>query len=319
MPVYDRSYRRWDGELKVRWLRWWPIATSGIQQAIKYRGKPLGAVVFYGFLMVSLVPFLVLLLLNYGYNFPPAMIADNPDVMRGLEALSQYKTVQYYTLVFFSTVSLKIFTVVFGAGLIARDRSAMALPLYLSRPLTMADYLAGKMSVVAFFLACLTLIPSLILYLFDVSATDEDGYFRKSLPVLWAIFVHTGSIVLLYSATILGVSSFCKRPQLAGLIWFALVVILPNTMFGIALRLRQPALAAISPMDACNAIAHEMYDLGPVQDAVGGAQVYQGLGLEFSGQIPFHWALLSMIGFTVLGIACAWYFVRRQDVAGDGK
>ena len=43
-------------------------------------------------------------------------------------------------------------TIYVGAGLIANDRRANALQLYLSKPLTRAEYIAGKLAILFVFL-----------------------------------------------------------------------------------------------------------------------------------------------------------------------
>lgn len=52
-----------------------------------------------------------------------------------------------------------------GAGLIANDMRTGGLLLYLSRPLTLGDYIFGKAAILLVSLSMVTLIPNLVLFL----------------------------------------------------------------------------------------------------------------------------------------------------------
>ena len=52
-----------------------------------------------------------------------------------------------------------IITIYVGAGLIANDRRANALQIYLSKPLMRSEYIAGKAAVLFAFLLLVTLVP----------------------------------------------------------------------------------------------------------------------------------------------------------------
>ena len=54
-------------------------------------------------------------------------------------------------------------TVFVGAGLIANDRRANALQIYLSKPLLRMEYIGGKLAILATFLLFVTLLPALLL------------------------------------------------------------------------------------------------------------------------------------------------------------
>ena len=56
-------------------------------------------------------------------------------------------------------------TIYVGAGLIAADRRANALQLYLSKPLTRWEYVAGKRAILFGFLVLVTFVPAVSLLL----------------------------------------------------------------------------------------------------------------------------------------------------------
>jgi len=74
-----------------------------------------------------------------------------------------------------------------GPGNITKDFANHSIQLYLSRPLSRAEYLFGKVSVLGALLSCTTWIPALIL--FFVQADLQDGWLSRN---YWM----AGSIVL---------------------------------------------------------------------------------------------------------------------------
>src|SRR5262249_57699634 len=60
-----------------------------------------------------------------------------------------------------------ILTILIGPVLISRDVANNALPLYLSRPFSRAEYVAGKMNVLAIMISAITWAPGLLLFLFQ--------------------------------------------------------------------------------------------------------------------------------------------------------
>jgi ABC-2 type transport system permease protein len=301
MPVYDRSYRRWDGEFLRRPVRWLPIWSNGVRLAFRSKGSPFRTVMFYGFLFVTLVPFLILFLLNFLFFFPPEFISK--AFAEFLEEVAKIRPVQYVAMVhlFVPRGFLMIVTVIFGAGLIAKDRAASALPLYLSRPMTRLDYIFGKWFVVAFFLACLTLFPSLLLWLF---VTD--------LHELGAIFQLCTALIALYATTILALSALCRRPMVAGLIWFAWVMVTGILGAVISFQLDSAAVLALSPQHCIGAIAQHAFDLSAVQEVEGGSEVLRRLGLE--SDLPVRLAWLSLVAHVLAGCAILFRSLRAADV-----
>ena len=117
---------------------------------------------FIGLLLVSWLPFLVRAVQIYAAaNLPQAaFLAPTPEMFR--QFLEQQEI-----FVFFVTVYA-------GAGLIASDRRANALQIYLSKPLTRFEYIAGKLAVLAVFLLLVTWVPA-------VAAARRAGHVLREL------------------------------------------------------------------------------------------------------------------------------------------
>ncbi len=102
-----------------------------------------------------------------------------------------------------------LITVIVGAGLIARDKRENGLSLYFSRPISLLDYLGGKVLVVLAAYSAVTLVPSLLLclfaYLVDPTAAGLDLLLLTPLRLLViSVFTGAGLSLVLLSFSALG-------------------------------------------------------------------------------------------------------------------
>lgn len=317
MPVYDRSYRRWDGQLSRRSLRFLPIATQGIRQALTVKGGWFLRLNYRSLLFLSCVPFLIFLFLNYVVNYRPDFIP--PAIADALKHLLPIRVVQYPLLLWMNRYFVMLFVVIVGSGLIARDRAAGAMPLYLSRPLTRVDYALGKFGVLAWFIGGFTILPCLLLWLFVVISSSEEGTLRATLPDLPRIFLHGGVIVLTYGSTMLAISSLFRRPMFAGLVWFAVIVTLPNLTAFAGDLLRWTAVPAISPNDAFDAIGYDLWNIDALSHSPDIPREAQFMltRLKFFPTTPADWSWVSVSCWTLASLLLLTFVLRRQDVVTD--
>src|SRR6476660_521273 len=143
MPIHDQGYRRYGGERVPRGRAWMVIARTGIRTRLGQR-------MFLGLLLVSWFPFFVRAVQIYAAaNLPQArFLAPTAETFR--QFLDQQEI-----FVFFLTVYV-------GAGLIANDRRANALQIYLSKPLTRAEYVFGKLAILMIVLLLVTWVPAML-------------------------------------------------------------------------------------------------------------------------------------------------------------
>ena len=101
-----------------------------------------------------------------------------------------------------------------GAGIIADDRSTMALSLYLSRPITTRDYLLAKVAIVATFIALIALLPgflgALVTYLLGYAPIDLAARAMASFVLLGALITAT------FTGLALLLSGLSSRRMFAG-------------------------------------------------------------------------------------------------------
>ena len=170
MPIHDQSYRHYAGSKAAPGRSWTVIAWAGIKTMVKKR-------TFLGLLIFAWFPFIVRAVQLYiSANFAQAaLFAPTAETFR------QFLEQQDF-FVF-------VITVYVGAGLIANDRRANALQIYLSKPLMRSEYIAGKLAVLFVFLTLVTLVPALLLLLLQVMFAGSFAFMQKNLFLFPAITV----------------------------------------------------------------------------------------------------------------------------------
>jgi len=124
-----------------------------------------------------------------------------------------------------------VITVYVGAGLIANDRRANALQIYLSKPLMRTEYIAGKLAVLFTFLCLVTLVPALFLVLLKVAFDGNFTFLANNLFVIPAIVVGSLLQVMLASFTMLALSSLSKSARFVGIMYVG-ITFFTTAMFG---------------------------------------------------------------------------------------
>jgi ABC-2 type transport system permease protein len=212
MPIHDQSYRRYGGGKASPGRAWTVIAWAGIVTMLRKRA-------FMGLLIFAWLPFVVRAVQIYvSTNFPQvAMLAPTADTFR------QFLEQQDF-FVF-------IITIYVGAGLIASDRRANALQIYLSKPLMRSEYIAGKAMVLIVFLTLVTLVPALLLLMLQVMFAGSFEFLKKNAFLFPAITVGSMLQVLVASFTMLALSSLSKSSRYVGIL-YAGIIFFTAAIFG---------------------------------------------------------------------------------------
>jgi len=204
MPIHDQSYRRYGGGRATPGQGWIVIAKAGIMTMLRKRA-------FMGLLVFAWIPFVVRAVQIYvTTNYPQvAMFAPTAETFR------QFLEQQDF-LVF-------IVTIYAGAGLIANDRRANALQIYLSKPLNRSEYIAGKAAVLFSFLLFVTLLPALLLLLLQVMFAGSFEFLRKNLFLFPAITAAALLQALVSTFTMLALSSLSKSSRYVGILYAGII------------------------------------------------------------------------------------------------
>src|SRR5438094_8005304 len=204
MPIHDQGYRRYGGDKAPRGQAWMVIARNGIRHMLGKRA-------FLGLLLLSWFPFFVRAVQIYAAaNLPQARFL----ALTG-ETFRQFLD-QQGIFVFFITVYV-------GAGLIANDRRANALQIYLSKPLSRAEYVFGKLAILMTFLLLVTWVPAIVLLIVQIMFAGNFTFFRNNAFLFTAITLFSFIYVVMVSASMLALSSLSNSSRYFGILYAALL------------------------------------------------------------------------------------------------
>lgn len=244
MPIHDQGYRRYGGTRATVGRAWQVIAGTGIRSIISKRA-------FIALMLFAWAPFVVRAVIIYASaNFQQAsFLAPKGETFR--EFLDQQGI-----FVFFVTIWI-------GAGLIANDRRANALQLYLSRPLSAAEYVAGKLAILFVFLAFVTWAPAIGLLIVQAIFAGSFTFIRNNAYLLPAITLFSLAQVLLASTTMLALSSMSKSSRFVGVMYAGLMFFTAALFQALRGITGSSAFAWLSPNDALEQLGDVIFRIAP--------------------------------------------------------
>ena len=247
MPIHDQGYRRYGGTRAAVGRAWQVIAGAGIRSIIAKRA-------FIGLMLFAWAPFVVRAVQIYvSANFQQAaFLAPKGETFR------QFLETQD-VFVFFVTIWV-------GAGLIANDRRANALQLYLSKPLSAAEYVAGKLAILFVFLIFVTWAPAMGLLLVQALFAGSFTFIRNNAYLLPAITLFSLAQVLLASSTMLALSSLSKSSRFVGVMYAGLMFFTAALFQALRGITGSSALAWLSPGDALEQLGDVIFRIDPRYD-----------------------------------------------------
>jgi len=198
MAVYKRRYNSYTGSLTPQWSRFFVLTRYAFIDLFKSR-------FFVLLLILSLIPTLFFA----GYIF----IANNKTVqllmqMRSADLFSV--EAKYFVIILMvQTQAAFLLNCWVGPVLISGDLTNGALPLFLSRPFSRADYVLGKLAVLGLLLSAVTWIPCLLLFALQ-SGLARNGWIWSHLWMLLPIVLCSAIWTLMLSLISLAVSAWVK-------------------------------------------------------------------------------------------------------------
>jgi ABC-2 type transport system permease protein len=244
MPIHDQGYRRYGGQRAPRGQAWSVITRAGIRTMLAKRA-------FLGLMLIGWFPFFVRAVQIYAAaNLPQAQfLAPTAETFR--QFLQQQAI-----FVFFVTVYV-------GAGLIANDRRANALQIYLSKPLTRAEYVFGKLAILLTFLLLVTWVPAIVLLIVQIAFAGNFTFFRNNLFLFPAITVFTFIEVVLVAMTMLALSSLSNSSRYVGIL-YAAVLFFTQAIYGVVYAVtRSTAMSWLSVSANLTQIGDVIFRLPP--------------------------------------------------------
>ena len=202
-PIHDQGYRRYGGG-RARGRAWLVIVNAGVRTMLRDRK-------FVALLAASWIQFLVRSVQFYfAANFSQAaIIAPNAETFRD----------------FFDKQDIFVFivTVTLGAALIAQDRRVNALQIYLSKPLTRAEYIFGKLGILMVFLLFITWLPAMLLLVVQVVFAGNFAFVQANAYLFPAITLYALLEVVMVSTSMLALSSLSTNSRFVGILYTGLI------------------------------------------------------------------------------------------------
>ncbi len=243
-PIHDQSYRHYAGVKAPLGRSWTVIASAGIMTIVRKR-------VFLAILFVGWVQF-----------FGRAIGFYFSNTIQQLSVLSA-SAETFRSFLEYQGFIVFVITIYVGAGLIAQDRRANALQLYLSKPLLRSEYIVGKLAVLAAFLLLVTMVPALMLLLVQVVLAGSSGFLKTNTFLIPAIVLASLLQVLLASVTMLALSSLSKSARFVA-IMYAGVLFFTKAIFGVLYAITgTTAVAWVSPGENLAQVVDVIFRLKP--------------------------------------------------------
>ncbi len=212
MQIREKGYYQWDGELKKDGIKWLPIFKNGIKSVYNKRFSKLLFAFSSGW-------FFIFLIAIYLSEMDEVKTAGNMlgGLIKKIIVSDAHLFHLFYTVGFFIFM-LMILSLFAGADLISSDLKFKSYTLYLSRPITVLDYLKGKYFIVLFYLLLFSLIPGLLLLI-------AKAVFAKtisiSLYVLFASIVFPIIVSLFFASMSLFFSSLSENGKTVKILLFS--------------------------------------------------------------------------------------------------
>ncbi|MGB7846915.1 MAG: hypothetical protein WBL63_14975 [Candidatus Acidiferrum sp.] len=213
MAVYKRRYNPYSGSLTPEWSRFFVLTRYAFAELFKSR-------FFVLLLILSFVPCLFFA----GYIF----MANNKTVQLLLQmrtaSVFSVETQYFMVIVIVQTQIAFLLNCWVGPVLIAGDLTNGALPLFLSRPFSRADYVLGKLAVLGLLLSAVTWVPCLLLFSLQAGLA-KGGWIWSHLWMIVPIVLCSAIWILMLSLISLAVSAWVKlRIVATGVVFIAFFV-----------------------------------------------------------------------------------------------
>ena len=277
MPIHDQGYQRYQGRRVPMGRAWWTMARMHLIAAFKRRW----------FLMVLFAGWLPFL----GF----ALYIVGPVLIPQMSGLTSTTPQTFRSFLNWQRFFVFIITIVLG-GLIADDRRANALQLYLSKPLTRVEYIVGKAAPLLILILGVTLVPALCLLLVQIVFSGSFSLLTNNLFLLPAITLASFIRALLSTVMILALSSLSKSRRFVAIMYAGLIFFTSSMHQVLRSITGSRGWAAISPSDMVDVFTDWIF-------RVRGPQ-----------PVPVYVAVLVIVGLIVVSLWILELRVRPVEI-----
>lgn len=212
MAVYKRNYRSYSGPVTPVRSRWLVITKHSLAEVFASR---VSVVLF----VVCMVPALLSALVIYVANSDTARLLLN---MKG-PVLAAIDNRFFFRLLELQGWLALFLTAWIGPAMVSPDLTNGALPLFLSRPISRAEYVGGKLLVLVIVLSAVTWAPCLLL--FGIQAQLAKGWLWPNLYMVPGLLIGACVWIAVLSLLSLAVSAWVRWRIVATGLMVALVFI----------------------------------------------------------------------------------------------
>lgn len=297
MAVFENSYRQYEGGLTPERSRFLVLTRYALRDVF---GSKFFTAAFCLCFIYPLVA-AIMVYLRHNANVIALLQIDVRELLPvGASFFQSFVEVQSW-LAF-------ILTVLVGPVLVSRDLANNALPLYLCRPFSRAEYVLGKMSVLIVLLSLVTWVPGLLLFLLQ-AYLEGAGWAVSNAWMAGAIFVGSMVWIVLVSLLALAISAWVRWRVVASgalLGLFFITSAFGNLVYGLFLT-RMGHL--ISPSDLMNYVRRGLF--GNFEREMGRFNIEDAWGrtVDVVLREPPLWACWLVVALICL--ACLWLLSRK--------
>lgn len=216
MPIHRERYRRREDGIDVRGRAWLVIAANGLRILVRKRA-------FLFLMILAWIPAVVRAVQIYAAANVPSVSQIGFLAVTG-QTFRDFLN-QQDPFIFFLTVYA-------GSGLIADDLRARALQLYLSRPVTRTQYIAGKAAILIVVLLSVTFVPAMLLLFLVPIFAGNMSFVAENLYLIPAISTYSLLHVSLSAFMILALSSLSRSRWFVA-VTYAGLAFFTHALFGV--------------------------------------------------------------------------------------
>lgn len=301
MTVRDLSYRRYEGPRLSRVGRIMAITAIGIRLGLRRR--------FLILAMLLAVPFAFLFGVLFYYAAGGAeeflrraglfYLAPEWQAMLG----PNYTQADLWALLvnrhfYFSLLWALVVIPWVGPSLLADDFQSRALSIYFSKPIARIDYLVGKWAVLGFFVACVTLVPSLVLYVISILLSRDLTILRLTWGLVPAVFAWWALVAIVGGLLMMAFSASGLSRAFAAAGW--LMTVLGSEVLRVLLQeapnLTKPKWAPVVSLWADTELLGRVF-----------------LGVDRPMDVSVFGALGLLLAVAAISAAYVWWRVRTVE------
>jgi ABC-2 type transport system permease protein len=233
VPIHDVGYRRWERTVGSPFLRWTVIAGAGMR--LVWKNHWLRRMLFLAWLPAAGLGIAIFV---YEQSFErrelrsaiPFLLERLPQSDNAMSAwyldaaAARHEVWSLLLMTFFrypQAVLMVLLVGMIAPPLISQDFRSRAFLLYFSRPITPLEYVYGKAMVIWVYLAAVTTLPALVLYVIGVLLSPSISVVLDTWDIPLRILAASGVLLVPTTSLALFFSSLTTESRYAGFAWFA--------------------------------------------------------------------------------------------------